>query len=568
MEQWSPAVGWRAALAAASAGYAPAPPRPPASSDPGVVGPYRIEAVLGQGGMGRVFLARDTRDERAGPAAVKVLSRTGDATAWSRFRRELQAARRVHGHGTARVLDGDAEADPPWLAAEYIAGPTLDRLVAERGPLDAAAAAGLAVGVAGALGEIHAAGVVHRDLKPANIILAADGPRVVDFGIARTADATTLSLTGWAMGTPGFMAPEQITDPRAVGPEADVFALGSVLVFASTGSSPYRGGDPAGVVYRIVHDEPRLSGVPASLRPLVEACLARDPAARPRVEAVAAAALRIVDFELDRLAALAAEPVEMLAGTAPPRPDPEPPLLVLPPPPATDPSDLTLGTRTTADRIPASGGRRRRGRALGLLAVLAVGVLGVTGWFAAQALAHPSPGTAANTARSSTGSRAPSTTFAGGTVTLGPGCAASRWGVFSVTSPTLEKNVGGGDPACGQAADAFRKSGAATDPTPPSSQAVWRFHFHRPVRCTLSVYVANADPSSGRAVYDVTAHGTTTTFAIEQATFKGGFTTPADLTGLTAPNGDIVLVLTDLTTRAGDTNHVTASSVAASCQPS
>lgn len=560
-------MGWRAALAAASAGYAPAPPRPPASSDPEAVGPYRIEAVLGQGGMGRVFLARDTRDERAGPAAVKVLSRTGDATAWSRFRRELQAARRVHGHGTARVLDGDAEADPPWLAAEYIAGPTLDRLVAERGPLDAAAAAGLAVGVAGALGEIHAAGVVHRDLKPANIILGADGPRVVDFGVARTADATTLSVTGWAMGTPGFMSPEQITDPRTVGPAADVFALGSVLVFASTGSSPYRGGDPAGVVYRIVHDEPHLSGVPASLRPLVEACLARDPAARPRTEAVAAAALRIVDFELDRQAALAAEPVEMLAGTAPPHPDPAPPPLVLPPPPATDPNDLTLGTRTTADRVPAGGGRRLRGRALALLAVLAVGVLGASGWFAAQALAHPSPGTGAKTATSSASVRAASTAFAGGSVTLGPGCAASKWGVFSVTSPTLEKNVGGGDPTCGQAADAFRKSGATVDPTPPISRAVWHFDFHRAVRCTLSVFIAGTAPSSGRAVYDVTAHGAGTTFTVEQAAFKGGFTTPAALAGLTAPDGDIVLVLTDLSTQPGDTNHVTVSSVTASCQP-
>ena len=528
-----------------------------------MVGPYRIEAVLGQGGMGRVFLARDTRDERAGPAAVKVLARTEDATAWSRFRRELQAARRVHGHGTARVLDGDAEADPPWLAAEYIAGPTLERLVAERGPLEPAAAAALAVGVAGALGEIHAAGVVHRDLKPANIILAADGPRVVDFGIARTADATTLSLAGWAMGTPGFMSPEQITDPRAVGPEADVFALGSVLVFATTGSSPYRGGDPAAVVYRIVHGEPQLSGVPASLRPLVEACLARDPAARPRTEAVAAAALRVVDFELDRQAARATEPVEMLAGTAPP--------LLLPLPPAADPNDLTLGTRTTADRLPADDGRRPRGRVFGLLAVLAVGVLGVTGWFAAQALAHPSPSTGPSSrAQSSTSVRAASTGFAGGAVMLGPGCAASTWGVFSVTSPTLEQNVGGGDPACGRAADAFRKSGAAAQPTQstaPTSQAVWHFSFHRSVRCTLSVYIANTDPSSGPAVYDVTAGGRTTTFTLEQATFKGGFTTPGALKGLIAPDGDIVLVLTDLSLRQGDVNHVTASAVAAACQP-
>jgi hypothetical protein len=613
VEQHSPAARWRAALATASAGYAPAPPRPLGSGDPGVVGPYRIEAVLGQGGMGRVFLARDIRDERAGPVAVKVLARTEDATAWSRFRRELQAARRVHGDGTARVLDGDAEADPPWLAAEYIAGPTLERLVSARGPVDPAAAAGLAVGVAGALGEIHAAGVVHRDLKPANIILGADGPRVVDFGIARTGDATTLSVTGWAMGTPGYMAPEQITDPDAVGPQADVFALGSVLVYATTGSSPYQGGDPAAVIYRIVHDQPRLSGVPASLRPLVEACLTRDPAARPSVEAVAAAALRIVDYEAARSAALAEETVEPLASTAPPRPAPEPPPLEMlsAPAPSTGARESAFAARTTAERLPvqrrlpvdgggpadgggwadcggspdrggwadragsparAGSGDRRFGRVpLALLAALGVAALAATGWFAATALAHPSSA-GTNAAPRSPGARAAGhDLFAGGTVVLGPQCATTQWGVFSVTSPTLERNVGGGDPACHGQADAFRKSGAAADPASPAapvSRAVWRFAFPQAVRCTLAVYIAQADPSSGRAVYEVTAHGTTTTFGIQQSAAKGGFTTPPALRGLSAPDGDIVLVLTDLTAKPGDTNHVTASSVAATCQPS
>ncbi len=534
-----------------------------------MVGPYRIEAVLGQGGMGRVFLARDTRDERAGPVAVKVLARTGDATAWSRFRRELQAARRVRGNGTARVLDGDAEADPPWLATEYIAGPTVDRLVAARGPLDAAAVAGLAVGVAGALGQIHAAGVVHRDLKPANIILSPHGPCVVDFGIARTVEATTLGVAGWAMGTPGYMAPEQITDPRTVGPAADVFALGAVLVFAATGASPYEGGDPASVVYRIVHDPPRLSGVPASLRSLAEACLARDPAARPRPEAVAATALSIVEFETARAAEPAREQVERPAEPAPPRavpaaPRPDP--SVPPIPPAADPFDQTLATRTTPGRIPA--GRRRY--AVILPAAFAVAALGVTGWFAAAALAHPSPGpTAAGTTRTAApapGARTAPATFAGGTVAVGPGCAASSWGVFSITSTTLEKNVGGGDPACGGAADAFRKSGAATDPAELASRAVWHFRFHRPVRCTLSVYIARADPSSGRARYLVTAHGATTAFTLQQSAAQGSFATPAALSGLSAPNGDIELVLTDLTATPGDTDHVTASSVSAVCR--
>ena len=271
------AAGWRAALAAVSAGHAASSVRAPRPSDPIRVGPYRIEAVLGQGGMGRVFLARDSRTANAVPVALKVLSQTGDATARARFRRELAAARRVEGDGTARVLDGDPNADPPWLATEYIDGPTLDHLVAARGPLPVRAAAGLAVGVAGALSTIHAVGVVHRDLKPANIILAPDGPRVVDFGIARTADATTLSVTGWTLGTPGYMAPEQIADPRGVGPAVDVFALGAVLVFATTGLSPYAGGDSAAVIYRIVHGEPNLDGVPGELHELVTACLAKNP---------------------------------------------------------------------------------------------------------------------------------------------------------------------------------------------------------------------------------------------------------------------------------------------------
>jgi hypothetical protein len=395
------------------------------------------------------------------------------------------------------------------------------------------------------------------------------------------------------------MAPEQITDPRTVGPAADVFALGSVLVFAATGASPYHGGDAPSVVYRIVHDSPRLSAVPASLRPLAEACLARDPAARPRVEAVAAAALRIVDFEAARAAERARELVEPLAATAAPRRAPEPPVLpfpvplhpssepepsipactptptptpdpAVPPippiPPATDPNDLTLATRITAGRVPA--GRRRR--SLALPAVLAVAALGVSGWFAAEALAHPSSGASAtgtsHSASGTLGVRAGSTSFAGGTVVLGPGCATSSWGVFSVTSTTLERNVGGGDPACGGAADAFRKSGSAIEASSPASHATWHFRFHRSVRCTLSVYIAAADPSSGRALYQVTAHGAATTFAIAQGQAKGTFVTPAALTDLTAPNGDIELVLTDLTATAGDVNHVTASGVSASCR--
>jgi hypothetical protein len=538
--------------------------RAPGPSDPQQVGPYRIEAVLGQGGMGRVFLAHDERSADVGPVALKVLTRTGDATAWVRFRRELAAARLVVGGGTARVLDGDPDADPPWLATEYIDGPTLDQLVAARGPLGAQAAAALAVGVAGALAEIHTAGVVHRDLKPANIILAADGPRVVDFGIARTADATTLSVTGWTMGTPGYMAPEQIAEPRGVGSPVDVFALGAVLVFATTGLSPYAGGDPATVIYRIVHGAPNIDGVPGELHELVTACLARDPAARPRVEAVAAAGLRLVD-ELARVPSSTEETLAPSGAAEPtlrtvvpgPEPGPEP-----------EPSITgARAARATADRLPV---RRARRGALGLLVALVLGAVGVSSWFAAGALGHPADGatTAAGThatgRTAAAGGKHSAAAFAGGTVLAGPGCPSSPWAVFFITRVgSLETGVGGGDPACAAGADAFLKSGDTT--ADGVAYAQWTFAFKRAVTCTLRVYIASTAPSSGSAVYKITAAGSTRRFVLDQANNRGGFVGAGELTGVAAPDGAIRLDLTDASVNAGDQHHVTASAVSAAC---
>ena len=236
--------------------------------------------------------------------------------------------------------------------------------------------------MAGALSTIHAAGVVHRDLKPANIILAPDGPRVVDFGIARTADSTTLSVTGWTMGTPGYMAPEQIVDPRTVGPAVDVFALGACLVFATTAASPYSGGDPASVIYRIVHGAPNLDGVPADLRELVTACLAKNPADRPRPEAVAAAGLRIIDRLARQDAAVPVAPIPPML------PDPvsaAAQTVITPIPPRPDP--VQRSATPTGDRLPA---RRNRRGAIGILVALLVAAVGVSSWFAVEALARPS----------------------------------------------------------------------------------------------------------------------------------------------------------------------------------
>ena len=570
------AAAWRAALAVASAGYPASSLRAPRAGDPVQVGPYRIEAVLGQGGMGRVFLARDSRNESTAPVALKVLSQTGDATARARFSRELAAARRVEGAGTARVLDGDPSADPPWLATEYIDGPTLDQLVAARGPLSAQAAAGLAVGVAGALATIHAAGVVHRDLKPANIILAPDGPRVVDFGIARTADATTLSVTGWTLGTPGYMAPEQIADPRGVGPEVDVFALGAVLVFATTALSPYAGGDPATVIYRIVHGEPNLDGVPAQVRALVASCLARKPADRPRLEAIAASGLRIVDQFAQQAAVTAVvagrldeTSLELVQFEVPP---PPPPLEAEPTVVTQQPARYRRSAGPTADHLRT---RRLRRGPLGALVALVVAAIAATSWFAVQALAHPSSSTASGTTTHTAGATASksattqsptsrSAAFAGGTVVSGPGCASSQWAVFSVTSGSLERNVGGGDPACGSAADAFRKSGNSVEST---SSAEWKFDFKRVVKCTLRIYIANADPSSGTATYKIVVGSAAQYFTVSQGASKGSFVAPAELANFTtAADGVIRLTLTDISAVAGDQNHVTASSVSAACQ--
>lgn len=565
-------------LAVAGAGCSAGPLGPPGHDDPPEVGPYRIEAVLGQGGMGRVFLARDRRDAASPPVALKVLSRTGDATARTRFRRELTAARRVRGAGTARVVDGDPYADPPWLATEYIPGPTLDQLVAARGPLSAQAGAAIAVGVAEALATIHAAGIVHRDLKPANIILGPDGPRVVDFGIARIEDTTTLSVAGWTMGTPGYMAPEQIADPRAAGPPVDVFALGAVLVFATTGASPYEGGDPSAVVYRIVHGMPRTDGVPDRLRALVAACLERDQAARPGLAEIVAAGLRLVEESASerRSEEAATVPVNAtifsditknhgIGGESPAV------AATRPPPEAVE----------AAGRAPSPRRRIRRGTRAALVS-LVLAAVGAGAWFTVGALGRDT--TAANavppSGASSSGrglsastsasvknaTKSAASAFSGGTVVTGPGCAGSPWAVFSITSGgSVETGVGGGYPGCGGTADAFRKSGE-TDRA-GSGHADWDFDFRSAVVCTLEIYMADTDPTSGSAVYRVASDSSTRDFTINQAENKGRFVGSADLTDVAASDGVIRLTLTDISPAAGDRNHVTASAVSAQCSP-
>ena len=249
------------------------------AGDPSQIGPYLLLGRLGAGGMGQVFKGKSPGGRQV---AVKVIrpELAGEPGFLTRFAREVAAARMVSGLFTAPVVDADPTAPLPWLVTGYVNGPSLSEAVNEHGPLPVASVLALAAGLAEGLAAVHAAGVVHRDLKPSNVLLAADGPRVIDFGISRAVDATDLTRTGMVIGSPAFMSPEQVEDSE-VGPASDVFSLGSVLVFAATGEGPFGPGLPTALLYRVVHGTPRLDRLPGPVRPLVERCMAKAPAQRP-----------------------------------------------------------------------------------------------------------------------------------------------------------------------------------------------------------------------------------------------------------------------------------------------
>jgi serine/threonine protein kinase len=229
--------------------------------------------------MGQVYLSFSPGGRAV---AVKVVrpELADDLEFRRRFRHEVEVAQQVHGLYTAPVLDADPDAPHPWLATAYIAGPTLQEALVRHGRLPQPTVARLLAGCAEALASVHAAGLVHRDFKPGNVLLADDGPRVIDFGIARAADATSLTRSGLMVGTPGFMAPEQVVG-REITPATDVFALGLTAYYAATGESAFGDGNATALAYRIVHDEPKLDGCPPDLRPLLARCLDKDPARRP-----------------------------------------------------------------------------------------------------------------------------------------------------------------------------------------------------------------------------------------------------------------------------------------------
>ncbi|MEF9881146.1 serine/threonine-protein kinase [Streptomyces sp. P9-A4] len=317
-----------------------------AADDPTTVAGYRLAARLGAGGMGKVYLSYTPGGR---PVAIKLIRPEfgEDAEFRRRFAQEVRSAQRVQGLFTAPVIDADPEGAQPWLATAYVPGPSLADAVVTHGALPVETVLLLVAGMAEALHVIHGAGIVHRDLKPSNVLLAADGPRVIDFGIAHAADATSLTGSGVTIGTPSFMAPEQAAG-RKVTPATDIFALGQVAAYASTGLPAFGEGTSHGVLYRIVHEEPDLGAVPERLTELVTRCLAKDPEARPSIPEVialcqAANAATVLRRPEDWLpGAVSADITARAAAPAP---------LQTPPPPQTAP-----GHPPTAPAGPAAPG--------------------------------------------------------------------------------------------------------------------------------------------------------------------------------------------------------------------
>ena len=254
--------------------------------DPQQIGKYRLLGRLGSGGMGRVYLGRSPGGRLV---AVKLIrSEFAESSEFrTRFKREVAAARQVSGIFTAPVVDADPDAPEPWLVTAYVDGPSLADALESKGPLPTTSVLTLAAGLAEGLGAIHSAGTVHRDLKPSNVLLARDGPRIIDFGISRATDATGLTTPGLVIGSPGFMSPEQ-AEGREVGPPSDIFALGAVLTFAATGEGPFGAGTTPALLYRIVHSPPSTDRLPKQIRSLVEQCLAKDPQQRPTTDQILA----------------------------------------------------------------------------------------------------------------------------------------------------------------------------------------------------------------------------------------------------------------------------------------
>ncbi|WP_344296104.1 serine/threonine-protein kinase, partial [Streptomyces synnematoformans] len=306
------------------------------ADDPEELGGHTLLARLGAGGMGVVYLAR-TGDGTL--VALKVIrpEHAANPAFRARFRREVRLASGLTGRWVVPVTAADTEARAPWLATAFVPGPALLEAVDGYGPLPPHAVGALGARLAEALAEVHAAGLVHRDVKPGNVLLTLDGPRLIDFGIAHDSGATALTAPDAVIGTPGYLAPEQISAGGRAGPASDVFALGCVLAYAATGRRPYGGGNAAAVLYRTVHEAPDLAGLeglPPGMRTAVTDCLAKDPGDRPTAAELAAA------LAPQPPAKAAPPPAEAPPEAVPPDAGPVDPRVPAPPPP--DPATRVL----------------------------------------------------------------------------------------------------------------------------------------------------------------------------------------------------------------------------------
>jgi serine/threonine protein kinase len=327
--------------------------------DPEQIGGYVLIGRLGAGAMGQVYLGMSAAGRLVAVKTIKVelAEEPGFRT---RFAQEVAAARRVSGAFTAAVVAADPEADVPWLATAYVPAPALSTLVRSCGPLPLPAVRWLAAGCAEALESIHGAGLVHRDLKPSNVLVSLDGPRVIDFGVARAAERVQLTVTRGAVGTPAYMAPEQARDSRQATMASDVFSLGATMLFAATGHAPYQGETVMDVLVRLATEPPDLAGLPGELDGIVRACLERDPRRRPTSAAVLARlapdiSLGDAGYELGS----SALPGPALALIAEYRRDPKPSAQAI-----GDASgeDATLGSQPVPGSHPEPGGQHRPDR--------------------------------------------------------------------------------------------------------------------------------------------------------------------------------------------------------------
>lgn len=487
---------------------------------PTEIGRYRLYARLGVGGMGQVFLSFLPGGR---PVALKVVREefAADPEFRRRFAQEARAAQQVNGIHIAQLLDADPQAPTPWLATAYIPGPSLLEAVRLYGPLPVESVRVLVAGIAQALAAIHAAGLIHRDLKPANVILAADGPRVIDFGIARAADATTASLTGRRIGSPQYMAPEQVRGLSAT-PALDVFALGALAFFAATGRPAFGEGEDLAIIFRVVQEQPDLTGCPPELLEVITACLAKDPAARPDTRAVFEACRAVQTRAATQATAQATAPaasqgsdaaarwlppeiaqsihargnaIAAIGAQPPPAPPPAPHTTQPPHAPTTLPRHgPTQPTATAADAAPQSAGQSSpRGLAVRLkVGAITLGIGVVIGAVLVFTVFRPSTGTVSAgggthspTPQSSTSSTAPAgvggtgdatdpgATDSGSPSPVDTGSQEAGQGGPLGTSTASPFGSTGSDTVQWQGAITFGKGGVDLESIPPADSAAY-----------------------------------------------------------------------------------------------